>query len=164
MLPIAAVDEPQRRAFFCWPEEVDTIALARAISEVEMIGIPATHLGRAPFPAGDDVGASSHGNAVVETAVTAFLAHAAPVRRVERRTHAQISYLGRSAFHFAGKCFTGLPAIEKRNDKEKHKWHLIRNWCGRRRAPSSINSIQAKSRRSTCLTCWSGGSPRSMAR
>src|SRR6266403_2675828 len=39
LLPVAAVDEDQRWSFFGRFEEVDTIALARAISEVEVIGI-----------------------------------------------------------------------------------------------------------------------------
>src|SRR6266851_2406818 len=94
MLPVAAVDEEKRRPFFPRFEKVDTIALAPAISEVEMAGMPRAHLQGKPFPAGDDVGASGHGNAVVEAEVTLLLAHIAPVRRIGRRRHAQISNCG----------------------------------------------------------------------
>src|SRR5258707_13701340 len=96
-LPVAAMDEHQRRAFFASLDEIDAIALARTVSEVEMVGISRTLLRRAPLPAGDDLGASGHCNAVVETFVTVFLAHPAPIGRVERRTHAQISGLGLSS-------------------------------------------------------------------
>src|SRR4029079_19231383 len=99
-LPVASVDEEKRRPFFSRFEKVDTVALARAISEVEMIRILRTHLGRTPLPAGDDVGASGYRYAVVEAEVTLFLAHLAPVRRIGGRRHAQISHCGHSASAF----------------------------------------------------------------
>jgi len=43
-LPIAAMNEQQRRGVRRSLEEIDTVAFARAISEVEMIGV-----GRAKF-------------------------------------------------------------------------------------------------------------------
>ena len=166
-LPVAAMDEQQRRRFFGRLEEIDPVALARAISEVEMAGMPRAHFGGTPVPAGDDVGASGHRDAVVEAEVELLLAHGAPVRRIERRRHRKISKSGRQRmrFHFAGKCSTATTqsAATKRNDGRCDKWP-IRDWCGRPHAPSSINSIPAKSRRSICSTCWSSGSPRSTAR
>src|SRR6266849_2004106 len=44
VLPIAAVDEHQRRPVFRDFEKIDPIALARAISEVEMVGMLRAHL------------------------------------------------------------------------------------------------------------------------
>src|SRR6266705_2254553 len=65
-LPVTAVNEQQRRPFFSSLEKVDPIAVARAISEVEMIGILRPHLRGTPFPARDHIAAASHGHAVVE--------------------------------------------------------------------------------------------------
>src|ERR1700687_1200524 len=135
-----------------------------AISEVEMIGMPLAHVGGTPLPAGDDVGASGHGNAVVEAEVALLLAHTAPVGRVERRTHAQISNRGSSAFPLCRKMFYRTTRYREAERREKYKWHPIRGWCRRRHAPSSTNSIQAKSPRSICSTCWSSGSVRGVAR
>src|ERR1700682_3784061 len=87
-LPVAAVNEQQRRRLFGSLEKIDPIALARAIFEVEMIGILRPHLRRTPFPARDHVAAAGHGDAVVEPEVAVWLAHRAPVGRVERCTHA----------------------------------------------------------------------------
>ena len=69
VLPVAAVNEQQRRRVVGGLEEVDPVALARAIAEIEMIGIARAHLARTPIPAGDDVGASGHRHAVVEAEV-----------------------------------------------------------------------------------------------
>src|SRR3954463_4498812 len=44
ILPITAVDEQQRRGVFARLEQIDPIALARTISEIEMAGIPLSHL------------------------------------------------------------------------------------------------------------------------
>src|SRR6267154_3635250 len=68
-LPVTAVNEQQRRPFFSSLEKVDPIALARAISEVEVIGILRPHLRGTPFPARDHVAAASHGYAVLEAEV-----------------------------------------------------------------------------------------------
>jgi hypothetical protein len=54
-----------------------------------MAGMPRTHVGRASLPAGNDIGAASHGNAIVKAEITILLAHAAPVGRVKRRGHAE---------------------------------------------------------------------------
>jgi len=81
-LPITAMDEEKRRRGFPGLEEIDPIALARAISQVEMIGILRPHLEGTPIPAGDEVGAGGHVNAIVEAEVALLLAHAAPVGRV----------------------------------------------------------------------------------
>src|SRR4030081_3352820 len=141
MLPVAAVDEQERRTLFARFKKVDTIAFARTVSEVEMIGISFAHFSGAPLPAGNDVGAISDGHAVVEAAITLFLIHAAPVRRVERRSHAQISNRDAlSAFPLCRKMFyrTTQSAKGMRN-YGRRKWHLIRSWYARRRALSSIN-------------------------
>src|SRR5260370_23887602 len=167
MLPVAAVDEHKRRPFFTRFEKVDTIALARAVSEVEMAGMSRTQLQGKPFPAGDDVGASSHGNAVVEAEITLFLAHIAPVRRIGRRSHAQISNCGakrRRVSTLPENVLQDYPPSRSGNVGRKNKWHLIRDWCGRPRARSSTNSTPARSRRSICSTCWRAGLPRSTAR
>ena len=86
-LPIAAMDEQERRAAVGGFEKVDAITLARAIAEVQMAGMPRTHVGRTPLPAGNDVGAASHRDAIVEAEVAILLAHAAPVGRIKRRGH-----------------------------------------------------------------------------
>src|SRR5229473_5228018 len=90
-LPVTAMDEQKRRPAVGGFEEIDAVALARAVSEVEMIGVARPHFGGTPVPAGNHVGASSYGNAVVETAVAIFRGHGAPVGRIERRSHAQNS-------------------------------------------------------------------------
>src|ERR1700730_7242746 len=91
VLPIAAVNEKEGWAFVAPFEEVDTVAFAWAITQVEMRGISPAHVRRKPVPASDDVGASGYRNAVVETEVPLLLAHLAPVQRVERRCHREIS-------------------------------------------------------------------------
>src|SRR6195952_4246101 len=48
-----------------------------------------------PVPAGDQFGAIGHVNAVVEAEIALLLAHAAPIRRIERRRHARISVIPR---------------------------------------------------------------------
>jgi hypothetical protein len=47
-------------------------------------------LGRALGPAGDDLAAARHRDAVVEAEVALLLAHAAPVRGAEWRIHCRI--------------------------------------------------------------------------
>src|SRR5438309_10867436 len=91
MLPVAAVNEQKRWPLVARFEKVDMVALAGAVPQIEMIGISLTRFGRKPVPAGDDVGTSGYGQAVVETEVPLFLAHLAPVQRVERRRHPKIS-------------------------------------------------------------------------
>ena len=54
-LPIAAMDEQQRRRLFPGPEEIDPVALARAISQIKVIGILRPLLLGTPVPAGDEV-------------------------------------------------------------------------------------------------------------
>src|SRR5436190_2140430 len=91
-------------------EKIDAIALARSVSEIEMVRIASAQYCGTLLPAGNDVGASSHGKAIVEPEVKLLLAHCAPVRRVKRRGHAQFS-LSRcvaARFHLAGKCSTRL--------------------------------------------------------
>src|SRR5580704_14416845 len=88
-------------------KKVDAVAFARAISEVQMAGMPRTHVGRAPLPAGNDIGAASHRNAIVEAEITILLAHAAPVGRVKRRGHAKSPVAERNpnAFPLCRKMF-----------------------------------------------------------
>ena len=107
MLPIAAVNEQKGWPLVARLEKVDAVALAPAVSQVEMLGISLAHLGRAGLPIGDNVSASEYGLAIVETAVAIVLAHAAPVQRVERRRHVQIS-TGVCVCHSARKWSTGL--------------------------------------------------------
>src|SRR5580704_15440796 len=57
-LPVAAMDKNQRRRPLGSLEEVDAIAFARAVSEIEMLGMPRAHFGGTTVPAGDDVAAS----------------------------------------------------------------------------------------------------------
>jgi hypothetical protein len=73
-LPVTAVNKQNRRRFLGSLEKIDPVALARAVSEVEMIGIPRPHFRRTPFPARDHVAASGHGDTVVEAEVTVLLA------------------------------------------------------------------------------------------
>ena len=105
-LPIAAMDEQQRRRLVARLEKIDPVALARAIAEIEMVGMALAHLGRAPLPAGDDLGAAGHRHAVVEAEVALCLAHAcaSPARRTA--SSCQISVHRSVRFHFAGKCST----------------------------------------------------------
>src|SRR5207248_7458987 len=83
MLPIAAVNEQKGWPIVARLEKVDPVALAPAVSQIEMLGISLAYLGRAPRPIGDDLSAAGHGLAVIETAIAILLAHAAPVQRVE---------------------------------------------------------------------------------
>src|ERR1700739_2772028 len=121
------MNEHQRRRVLGGLEEVDAIAFARAVSEVEMLGMPRALSTRSPVPASDDVATPHHSRAVVETVVTILLAHAAPVRRIERRTHSQISKsfasfpLLREMFYRATQS-----AIEKPT-KGRCKWHPIKS-------------------------------------
>jgi hypothetical protein len=86
-LPVAAMDEHKCRPAVGRFKKVDAVAFARTVSEVQMAGMPRTHVGRLLLPAGNDVGAASHRNAIVEAEIAILLAHAAPVRRVKRRRH-----------------------------------------------------------------------------
>jgi hypothetical protein len=101
------VDEQQRRRVRPRFEEIDAVPLAMAISEVDMIGPGGTKFGRATLPAGNHVAASCHRRTVIEAAVEVLLVHAAPIGRVKRRHHVQVS-TSRWPFHFAAKCFKGL--------------------------------------------------------
>jgi hypothetical protein len=93
VLPVAAVDEQERRRVRRGLEKIDAVTLARAVAEVEMVGKAVAQFCRPAVPAGDDVGAAPHGLAVVEAAVPCLLAHCPPVRRVKRRCHAKTSKL-----------------------------------------------------------------------
>jgi hypothetical protein len=131
-LPITAVDEQQCRRSFGDIEEVNSVALARPISEIEVAGMAHPHLGRAPVPAGDKLGTGRHMNAIVETEVAILLAHATPVRRIERCRHDQVS--SRAAWlqrvlPLLRKMFysTTQSVRSRRNDREKSNWP-IRDW------------------------------------
>src|SRR3984893_17807739 len=132
LLPVAAVYEQKRGAVVARLEKVDPVALARAVAQVEMIAIARPHLGRALVPAGDDVGAAGDRFAIVEAAVAVLLAHAAPVQRVERRAHAQISDSGSpGGFPLCRKLFyrTTLSAIreaERLGDIMASNQYLVR--------------------------------------
>ncbi len=90
VLPVAAVDEKQGRRIVVHLEKIDAVALARAIAEIQMVGVALAQVGRTPLPARHDLAAAGHGLAIVETAVELGPAHFAPVRRVKRRRHAKL--------------------------------------------------------------------------
>ena len=52
-LPVAAVDEQQRRRSVSRFQEIDPVALARAISQIDMFGKALAQLGGTLLPAGD---------------------------------------------------------------------------------------------------------------
>src|SRR5262245_5155200 len=107
-LPVAAVNEQQRRSLVGSFQEIDPVALARAISDIEMLWVALPQRGRALLPAGDDVGAAGNRRAVVEAAIDFLPAHLPPVQRRKIDRHAQTSRPpgNFSAFYFAGKCST----------------------------------------------------------
>src|ERR1700753_1297171 len=81
------MDEPQRRRLVRRFQEGDAVALARAVPQIEMIGMSRPQLCRTPVPVRDDLGASGDGRAIVETAIERLLAQAATIRRLQRRGH-----------------------------------------------------------------------------
>ena len=89
-----------------------------------MAGIPRAHLGRAPLPAGDDLGAALNRLAVVEAEVALLLAHGAPVRRVRWRRHAEIS-LSRwpRAFPLCRKMFYRTRSIRYQAEAKRGRHH-----------------------------------------
>src|SRR6185437_2885917 len=147
-------------------EEIDPVALARTVAQVEMSRMPPAQFGGALLPTGDDPGAAGNRRAVVEAEVALVLAHAAPVRRIQWRRHPQISFFGLPRVATLHKNVLDHTQIRyhKRSQREKCAWPITRDWFGKRPVPLSINSGRAKSRRSTCSTCWNNGSPRSTAR
>ena len=80
-LPVAAVNEQQRRRLLAGFQEVDPVALARAVAQIDMIGQPLAHVGGALLPARGHLGAPRHRDAVVEAEIARLLAHGAPVQR-----------------------------------------------------------------------------------
>src|SRR3954447_19489237 len=163
MLPIATMDEQQRRRVVPRLEKIDAIALARSVSEIEMIRIASAQFRGTLLPAGNDVGASSHGKAIVEPEVKLLLAHCAPVRRLKRRGHAQFSY--RAALQRVSTLPENvLHDYSNGKRQRRKKWRLIKRWSERPHAPSWTNSIQAKSRHLICSTCSKGVSPKSTAK
>ena len=87
VLPIATMDEQQRRRILSRFQKVDPVALARAITEIEMGRIPPAHVARTLLPACDHLHASRNRDAVVKAEITIFLAQFAPVGCIEGRRH-----------------------------------------------------------------------------
>src|SRR6478752_6957996 len=105
VLPIAAMDEQQRRRPVAHFQKVDAVTLARAITEIEMGGMPLAQLRRTRLPFRDDGGAAGNRLAIVEAAVERLPAKLAPVRRVQSR-HSRAPHLRCQP---AAKCSTALP-------------------------------------------------------
>src|SRR5258708_31663934 len=87
-LPIAAMDEQQRRRVLARLEKIDPVALARAIPKIEMGRMELPYLSRTPVPGRDDIPAAGDCLAIVQAAVQFLLAQFAPVGRVVGRRHA----------------------------------------------------------------------------
>jgi len=139
-LPIAAVDEQQRRRVVSGFEEIDPVALAWAVAQVDMSWETLPHLGGALLPAGDHLRAAGHGNAVVETEIPRLPAHGAPVQRGKQCRHADIS--GRPPLGDVSTLPENVLQHHQRPKKKRKQeipnWR-IRTWCVRRRAPLSAS-------------------------
>src|SRR5262249_23999646 len=79
VLPVAAMDEHQRRRVAGYPEEIDPVAVARGIAKLAIARVPLAQFARPLFPARDHLGAAGHRDAIVEAEVALLLAHLAPV-------------------------------------------------------------------------------------
>jgi hypothetical protein len=86
-LPIATMDEKQRRRPVRGFQEVDPVALLPAVMQVEMRRMPLAQRGRPLLSIGDDVAAVRNGKAVVQPAFELLAAHRAPIRRPRWRRH-----------------------------------------------------------------------------
>src|SRR3954449_13304480 len=117
-LPVAAVDKQKRRSALPRIEKIDPVALAGAVSHIEMVSVPRAHLGRTPLPCGNYFRAAGHRKAVVETEIALLLVHLAPVRRIERRGHAKSSIARCSAFLLCRKMIYRTRAIGRATAEE----------------------------------------------
>ena len=135
------MDEQQRRRIFAGFQKIDPVALARAVAQVEMSGMPLAQFRGALLPAGDHLGAAGNRDAVVEAEVAVLLAHAAPVRRVEWRRHPSISFQPVAGVSTLRKMFYSTITIRYHEAERTGEcaWLIIRDWFGKRPAPSSTN-------------------------
>jgi hypothetical protein len=113
------MDEQQRRRVLTRLEKIDAVALARAISEIEMGGLVLAHLAGTLLPAGDHFDASGYRCAVVEAEVAFLLAHLAPVHIGEIRHVKNLRQQLQRYFHSAGKWSTALPCPRRNGTGEK---------------------------------------------
>ena len=137
-LPVAAVNEQQRRRLFGGLQKIDPVALARAVAELDMTGVALAHFERTLLPAGHRLHAALDRHAVVEAEVALLLAHRAPIQRREQCRHSK------SPIQPQPGRVSNLPEnVLQHHDQETQRtgetrW-LIRGWCERRRVPLSAS-------------------------
>ena len=152
-LPVAAVDEQQRRRPVSRFQEIDPVALARAIAQIEMVGMALAHLAGTLLPTGDHLDAAGHRDAVVEAevALPPGSSRASPAHQTASSCRNLRSATIR-VFHFAGKCSTAPPATKKRKrtgDTEVADQGLVREtaMCHRRQTEIGRSHAARSARR-----------------
>ena len=86
-LPVAAVNEQHQRSAVRDLQDVDTVAFARSVTEVEMIRVARAQRGRAAIPVGDNIRAARNCCDIVQPKVEIFPRERPPVHRIERNRH-----------------------------------------------------------------------------